>query len=72
MLSPQAVERVREQYVLGSIQDGGAVFLAINEELQVQKNKVCYYQDNGKRTNRFKAPYKNKDGYYACLFGTHF
>ena len=43
----------------------------INEKHQVQKCKVAFYNLNGKRTNRFKVPYKNEDGYYACLFGAH-
>ncbi|WZL88761.1 DUF6371 domain-containing protein [Salinimicrobium sp. 3283s] len=67
----EGVERVKEEYVLGSTKDGGTIFWLINEDLQVQKNKICYYQENGKRTNRFKAPYKNDDGYYSCLFGAH-
>ncbi|MGY5851484.1 DUF6371 domain-containing protein [Salegentibacter sp. F14] len=67
----QEVGRVKEEYALGSTKDGGTVFWLINEDLQVQKNKICYYQENGKRTNRFAAPYKNEDGYYACLFGAH-
>ena len=67
----QDVDRVKEEYALGSTKDGGTVFWLINEDLQVQKNKICYYQENGKRTNRFKAPYKNDDGYYSCLFGAH-
>lgn len=25
----------------------------------------------GKRTNYFKVPYKNQDGYLSCLFGEH-
>ncbi|MHA6281123.1 DUF6371 domain-containing protein [Salinimicrobium sp. CAU 1759] len=69
--SREDVDRVKEDYVLGSTKDGGTVFWLINEDLQVQKNKICYYQENGKRTNRFKAPYKNDDGYYSCLFGAH-
>ncbi|GAB2777388.1 DUF6371 domain-containing protein [Salinimicrobium soli] len=68
----QDVDRVKEDYALGSTKNGGTVFWLINENLQVQKNKICYYQENGKRTNRFKAPYKNDDGYYSCLFGAHF
>ncbi|MFD0976813.1 DUF6371 domain-containing protein [Salinimicrobium gaetbulicola] len=67
----QDVDRVKEEYALGSTKDKGVVFWLINEDLQVQKNKICYYFENGKRTNRFKAPYKNEDGYYACLFGAH-
>lgn len=69
--SKEDVDRVKEDYILGSTKDGGTIFWLINEELQVQKNKICYYQSNGKRTNTFKAPYKNEDGYYACLFGAH-
>src|SRR5690606_8081141 len=65
------VNRVKEEYALGSTKDGGTVFWLINEDLQVQKNKICYYQENGKRTNRFAAPYKNEVGYYSCLFGAH-
>jgi len=69
--SEQDMDRVKEDYVLGSTKDGGTIFWLINEDLQIQKNKICYYRENGKRTNRFKAPYKNEDGYYACLFGAH-
>ncbi|QCY68370.1 hypothetical protein FHG64_02605 [Antarcticibacterium flavum] len=69
--SHEDVNRVKEDYALGSTKDGGTVFWLINEGLQVQKNKICYYQEDGKRTNRFKAPYKNNDGYYSCLFGAH-
>ncbi len=32
---------------------------------------IAYYDENGKRTNRFKVPFKNEDGYYSCLFGEH-
>lgn len=58
-------------YVLGTTNDGGTVFWQINKDLQVQKNKVCYYKSNGKRTNRFIVNYRNDDGYYSCLFGEH-
>jgi hypothetical protein len=43
----------------------------INKDLKVQKSKICYYKKNGKRTSKFKVPYKNEDGYYSCLFGEH-
>ena len=67
----QDVDRVKEEYGLGSTKDGGTIFWLINEDLQVQKNKICYYQEDGRRTNKFKAPYKNDNGYYSCLFGAH-
>ena len=65
------VNQTLERYSIGSCKDGGTVFWMINEKHQVQKCKVAFYNINGKRTNRFKVPYKNEDGYYACLFGAH-
>ncbi len=66
-----SVHETLEKYAIGSCKDGGTVFWMINEKHQVQKCKVAFYDQNGKRTNRFKVPYKNDDGYYACLFGAH-
>lgn len=65
------VDYVKESYALGSTKDGGTIFWNINSDLKVQKAKICYYNENGKRTNKFKVPYKNEDGFYACLFGAH-
>lgn len=58
-------------YFIGTTNDGGTIFWNINKELKVQKSKICYYQKNGKRTSKFKVPYKNEDDYYSCLFGEH-
>lgn len=65
------VQDAKELYVIGTTNEGGTIFWNINIKLQVQKSKVSYYNENGKRTERFKVPYKNKDGYFACLFGEH-
>ncbi|WP_366183271.1 DUF6371 domain-containing protein [Flavobacterium ovatum] len=67
----EKVDDIKLSYTLGSTIDGGTVFWNINSDLKVQKAKICYYNENGKRTNKFKVPYKNEDGYYACLFGAH-
>ncbi len=69
--SDEVVENAKFLYVLGTTKDGGTVFWNINKETQVQKNKISYYTIYGKRTNKFKVPYKNEDGYHACLFGEH-
>lgn len=67
----EKVEDAKETYIIGTNKDGGTVFWNINSDLKVQKAKISYYNENGKRTNQFKVPYKNEDGYYACLFGEH-
>src|SRR5690606_21438528 len=55
----------------GTTKDGGTIFWSINQNYGVQKAKISYYNNEGKRTKKFKVPYKNKDGYFACLFGAH-
>lgn len=65
------VNETLERYAVGSCRDGGTVFWMINENQQVQKCKVAFYDQNGKRTNKFMVPYKNEDGYCYCLFGAH-
>jgi hypothetical protein len=45
------------------------VFGLINKIGNAQKTKVVYYTREGKRTEYFKVPFKNQDGYYSCLFG---
>lgn len=65
------VDDVKETYVLGSSIDGGISFWSINSDLKVQKVKIVYYDENGRRTDKFKVPYKNGDGYHSCLFGEH-
>ncbi|MEC4048682.1 DUF6371 domain-containing protein [Flavobacterium sp. SUN046] len=64
-------EDAKETYALGTSNDGGILFWSINSHLKVQKAKIAYYDKNGKRTNKFKVPYKNEDGYFNCLFGEH-
>ena len=64
-------EDAKETYALGTSNDGGIIFWSINSNLKVQKAKIAYYNTNGKRTNKFKVPYKNEDGYFNCLFGEH-
>ena len=65
------VHQVQKMYYIGSTNDGGTIFWNINKDLKVQKSKICYYKKNGKRTSKFKVPYKNEDGYYSCLYGEH-
>jgi hypothetical protein len=67
----EKVKDAKETYAIGTNKDGGTVFWYINSDFKVQKAKISYYDENGKRTNQFKVPYKNEDGYYACLFGEH-
>ncbi|WP_111709134.1 DUF6371 domain-containing protein [Lutibacter citreus] len=64
-------ELVKKLYYIGSSKDGGTVFWNINKNQKAQKAKVSYYTKKGKRTNKFKVPFKNSDGYYSCLFGEH-
>ena len=64
-------EDAKETYTLGTSNDGGIIFWSINSNLKVQKAKIAYYDINGKRTNKFRVPYKNEDGYFNCLFGEH-
>lgn len=65
------VEDAKETYLIGTSKDGGTVFWNVNSDLKVQKAKISFYNKNGKRTNKFVVPYKNEDGYFACLFGEH-
>jgi len=65
------VDDAKEVYALSTYVDGGTMFWNINKELKVQKLKIVYYCENGRRKNYFKVPYKNEDGYYSCLFGEH-
>lgn len=64
-------EDAKETYALGTSNDGGIIFWSINTNLNVLKAKIAYYDTNGKRTNKFRVPYKNEDGYFNCLFGEH-
>jgi hypothetical protein len=65
------VDIVKEMYVIGTCSEGGTVFWNISKELKVQKAKISFYNSIGKRSNKFKVPYNNEDGYYSCLFGEH-
>lgn len=65
------VEDAKEVYAICTANDGGTMFWNINKELQIQKLKIVYYNENGRRKNYFKVPYKNEDGYFSCLFGEH-
>ncbi|WP_274476140.1 DUF6371 domain-containing protein [Mangrovimonas aestuarii] len=64
-------ERVKKMYYIGTNKDLGTVFWNINSSRKVQKAKISYYTKEGRRTKYFKVPYKNKEGYYSCLFGEH-
>lgn len=65
------VEDAKEVYAISTSNDGGTMFWTINKELLIQKLKIVYYNENGRRKNHFKVPYKNEDGYLSCLFGEH-
>jgi hypothetical protein len=65
------VEDAKEVYAISTSNDGGTMFWSINKGLQIQKLKIVYYDENGRRKNHFKVPYKNEDGYFSCLFGEH-
>lgn len=67
----EKAEQVKKMYYLGTSKDGGAIFWNINMEHKAQKAKVSYYTIKGKRTDKFKVPYKNEDGYFSCLYGEH-
>lgn len=67
----QRTDKVKEEYLIGTHTDGATMFWEINKNLQVQKCKLSYYKKNGRRTERFKQIYINKNGYYSCLFGEH-
>ncbi len=67
----ELIDSVKETYAIGTTKDGGTIFWLTNQNSQVQKAKISYYNIEGKRTNKFKVPYKNGDGYFACLFGAH-
>lgn len=67
----KSVDAIKEDYIIGTSHDGGTIFWSINKYLKVQKSKISYYNTDGKRTDKFKVPYKNEDGYYSCLFGEH-
>ena len=58
-------------YYIGTSKDRGTIFWNINIKQNVQKAKISYYKTEGKRTDYFKVPYKNEDGYFNCLFGEH-
>lgn len=65
------VDLVKKMYYIGTCKELGTIFWSINSENKAQKAKISFYKLNGKRTNYFKVPYKNEDGYYNCLFGEH-
>lgn len=65
------VEDAKEVYLLSTSENGGSMFWNVNKMLQIQKLKIAYYDENGRRKNQFKVPYKNEDGYHPCLFGEH-
>jgi hypothetical protein len=64
-------EFVKNIYKLGTSKDGGIIFWSINKQQKVQKAKVVYYDDEGKRKQKFKVPFLKRDGYHNCLFGEH-
>jgi len=64
-------DKAKEEYLIGTHIDGATMFWQINKHLKVQKCQLAYYNDNGRRSNRFNSIYENKDGFYTCLYGEH-
>lgn len=69
--SNKEVDDVKKKYYIGTNKTNGTVMWNINIDSKVQKAKVFYYNNQGKRKQYFSVPYKNADGYYSCLFGEH-
>jgi hypothetical protein len=69
--SSKDVDAVKNRCYIGTSTKLWTVFWLINKNENAKKAKVVYYTTDGKRTKYFKVPYKNKDGYYSCLFGGH-
>lgn len=65
------VDKALQMYYIGTSKVNFTVFWYINHYGKVQKSKEVLYQLNGKRTNKFRVPYKNDVGHYFCLFGEH-
>jgi len=65
------VQNAIDKYQIKSAKDGGTVFLLINRNNRIQKVKISYYNKFGKRSNKYNVPFKNDQGYLACLFGEH-
>jgi hypothetical protein len=60
-----------KMYYIGTSKQNYTVFWYINRYGKPQKSKEVLYQSNGKRTNKFRVPYKNNEEHYFCLFGEH-
>ena len=69
--SEEDINRALELYCLGSTKNGGTVFWQIDKANRVLKNKICFYDIEGKRRNKFNVEYKNEDCFYSGLFGAH-
>jgi len=67
----ESVTEVCNKYYVGTTSDGFSIFWMINKMGKVQKSKEVWYSSEGKRSNKFRVPYKNEDGYYSCLYGEH-
>jgi hypothetical protein len=67
--SSKDVDAVKNRCYIGADNKLWTVFWLINKIGNAQKAKVVYYIREGKRTEYFKVPFKNEDGYYSCLFG---
>lgn len=67
----QKTVKAKEEYLIGTYNDGATMFWEINKKLQVQKCKLSYYKKDGRRTEKVNHIYTNKNGYYSCLFGEH-
>lgn len=66
-----AVDVAIEMYYIGTSKYNWTVFWYINSKGEAQKSKEVLYKTNGKRTNKFRVPYKNDAGYFFCLYGEH-
>ena len=65
------VKKAINMYHIGTSEKKATVFWYVNKKQLIQKSKHIWYNSNGKRTDYFKVPYKNEDGYRFCLFGEH-
>ena len=65
------VIKILQLYYIGTSNNNFTVFWYINKKLKAQKSKEVLYNPTGNRTDYFKVPYTNEDGYYFCLFGEH-
>lgn len=65
------VSQVIKMYYIGTSKFNWTIFWYVDKQGRVRKSKEVLYKSNGKRTNKFRVPYKNENDYYFCLYGEH-